>query len=326
MKRFKIILLAGLFLLSASFMGCQSKKEDSSSETLKVAVAIVPEETFVKKVAGDLAEVMVVIPPGNSPANYQPTPKEMQQFSESKIYFSMGVPTEKANILPKVETLNPNMKVVDLAEKVSRVYPDRFFEEGHEHEHEHGKEEEKHEGEQEEKHEGESEEEHHHHEGRDPHIWLSPKRVVVMVTEIKDALIEADPTHKETYEKNAAAYIKELQDLDGHIKDTLQGIDHPAFIIYHPAFGYFADDYGLHMVSIEEEGKEKTAQGLEHVIEFAKEHDIHVVFYQAEFDDSQAKTVAKEIGGTTVKMSPLSPDYVDNMKRIADTFKEAFSK
>jgi zinc transport system substrate-binding protein len=282
-------------------VGCQN----NSSDNLKVAVSIVPQETFVKAVAGDLVDVVVLIPPGNSPANYQPTPKEMEEFNASQVYFHIDVPAEE-HIL---ESVPSDIKLIDLAEYVDEMYPARYFEEEHEDEHE----EEEHE---EDNHEEEGHD--HDHSGRDPHIWLSPKRVIKMVEVIRDELILLDPDNKEVYEKNAKSYIMELEGLDKELTEIFNGLDNKAFIMYHPSFGYFADDYGLEMHAIESEGKKATIQELEEVIHIATDENIKYVFYQEEFDSSQAEIVAKEIEGETIKVAPLSGDYINNLKSIAE--------
>jgi zinc transport system substrate-binding protein len=94
------------------------------------------------------------------------------------------------------------------------------------------------------------------------------------------------------------------------------------FVVYHPAFGYFADDYGLTMVALEEEGKEATPQHLQDVIDFAKSENIKVIFYQAEIDSSQSAAFAEELGGKTMELSPLSGDYIENLKAMAGLMAE----
>jgi zinc transport system substrate-binding protein len=282
--------------------GCNSNsvdnaiEEKNTKEKIKVAVSIVPEETFVRAVGKDLVEVVTMIPPGHSPANYQPTPKQMAEFSESKVYFSIGVPTEQVNIIPKLEDLNKDIKLVSLADKVGEIYPHRYFIKDDEHG--------------------------HNHSGRDPHIWLSPKRVKVMIKVIKDELIALDPENKSTYEKNAEEYLGKLDELDNEIKQTLSSVERQSFIIYHPVFGYFADDYGLNMITIEEEGKEATAKKLREVIDFANKENIKFVFYQEEFNSTQAEAIAKEIDGATVKVAPLASEYIENLKAIVNKFNE----
>ncbi|MCT4631571.1 MAG: zinc ABC transporter substrate-binding protein [Firmicutes bacterium] len=349
MKYIRLIISILVLLISLSLLGCgnnnivqdeENNGIEENNEKIVVAVSIVPEETFVKAVAGDLVDVVTLIPPGNSPANYQPSPKEIAKFSDSKVYFSIGVPTEEANILPKVADFSKDIKVINLANIVGEVYPHRFLdaqeheedtnhENANHEEHDHGDadhEEHNHEVADHEEHDHEDvdheEESHHHHEGRDPHIWLSPKRVKIIVETIKNELIILDPENKDTYEENASNYIKELDAVDLEIKDTLSHIEDKSFIIHHPSYGYFADDYGLTMVAIEEDGKSATAKRIIEIIDYAKENDIRFIFYQEEFDNQQAETIAKEINGVTIKVAPLSPNYIDNLKYMSSKLKE----
>lgn len=250
-----------------------------------IAVSIVPEQTFVEAVCGDLVDIVTLVPSGSSPENYEPTAQEMEKFSDASLYFSIGVPTEEANILPNVG----DIKVISLQDEVAAVYEDRTFESGE----------------------------------RDPHIWLSPKRVKVMVETIAKEMSELDPDNKGTYEQNAADYIVKLDEVDQEIKDALKGVESKNFIVYHPAFGYIADDYGLKMYSLEEEGKEATAQHLQDMIDLAKKENIKVIFYQEEIDSSQSEAFAEEIGGKTIQLSPLAADYIDNLKNMAQTMGEA---
>ena len=283
MKKLIILVIALLFL-----MGCQQEKSDK----LTVAVSIVPEETFVKKVAGDLVHVIVLIPPGNSPTNYQPTPQERAKFNDSKVYFHIDVAAEE-HIL---QSASKDIKLVDLADPVDVMYPARFFD-------------------AQEEHDG------HSHDGRDPHIWLSPRRVIVMIETIRDELVLLDPDNKSVYESNASDYIKELSALDNELIAIFESLSNKAFIMYHPSFGYFADDYKLDMHAIEAEGKKATIKELEYIIELAKSEQIKYVFYQEEFDAQQAEIVAKEIGGETINVAPLSGDYINNLKSIAEKMK-----
>ncbi len=94
--------------------------------------------------------------------------------------------------------------------------------------------------------------------------------------------------------------------------------------MYHPAFGYFADDYGLEMIAIEINGKKATAKDLEKVVDLVKEKDIAFILYQEEFDSHQAKLIASEIDGVAVMVSPLDGDYLNNLKEIAEKLKETF--
>ncbi len=340
MKRTLKILLAIIVLLA--FTACNNEKKEVQKEVINISSSILPIDNFVKKVGGDLVKTTVMIPPGASPANYQPTPKEMSMMSESSLYFSVGVPTEATNIIPAVN--QADVKIINLDKKVNEIYEDRYFdatihheeihhdEENHSnHSHHDGheaKHDDYHDDHHDDHHDEINEEEHHDHshEGRDPHIWMSPKRAIVMVDQIQKELMNLDPKNKDIYEANAKAYKEELIKLDESIKNTLSNYKNKSFIIMHPSLGYFADDYGLNMVEIEKNGKEATASHLAKVIEFAKSNDIHVVFYQAEFDSQQANVIANEIDGNVNEIAPLSPNYIDNMNIIIKAFEEALKE
>lgn len=252
-----------------------------------MAVSIVPEQTFVKKVAGNKVNVVTLIPPGSSPESYAPTPKTMADLSHAKIYFDINVPTEKANILPKIHSQNPSIKIVNLWDAAAKKYPARHFQPG----------------------------------VPDTHAWMSPKRSIVMVQKIEKELSSVDPKNQAVYEKNAEAYIKHLNSLNTYILNTLKPLKQRTFIAYHPAFGYFAKDYNLKMISLEQDGKDASPKQVQKVIDDAKKKGIKVILYQAQIDSKQSQSIAEELGGKTVQLDPLAPDYIKNMKKMAHTFK-----
>ena len=289
MKKTGIIgLLAGMMLIltSLSLAGCAGKENTESKKPI-VAVTIVPEKTFVEAVCGNLAEVVVMVPPGNSPENYEPNPKQMTQFAKAKVFFAIGVQTEDTNILPKIGN-NKDLKIVKLQEEVAKVYPERNIAPGE----------------------------------RDPHIWLSPKRAKIMVEVIAREMGKIDPANKEQYEKNAKAYLAELDGLDKDIQKTLEHVANRKFVVFHPAFGYLASDYNLQMYALEEEGKEATPQSMKAVIDLAKKENIKAIFYQAEISSKQAQAFADEIGGKTVKLEPLAANYIENYKNMVKLMAE----
>ncbi|MGO1651101.1 metal ABC transporter solute-binding protein, Zn/Mn family [Senegalia sp. (in: firmicutes)] len=291
-----------MLIVLLALTGCSDDELADDDGKITVAAGVPPIKGFIDAITQGDMEVVTMIPPGNSPTNYQPSPKELQKFSDAKVYFAMGVPAENSNIIPKAKDLNENIEIVNLAKGVSEVYPMRNFSEDEDHSHE--------------------EDEDHDHEGEDPHIWLSPKRVIEMIDIIRDKLIEISPENEETYKENAESYKNELSNIDDSIKETLKGAKNQSFIIYHPSFGYFADDYGLNMIAIEESGKEASAKRITEVIDLAKDNNIKFVFYQGEFSSTQAETIAKEIDGEAIKVNPLSEEYIENMKNISEKFKE----
>lgn len=274
----KTIIPILIIIIVLSTAGCVGETGTNSGKPV-IAVSIVPEETFVKEVCGDLCDVIVMIPPGSSPETYEPTPIEMEKFSKAEIYFPIGVQTEQTNILPFV---SEKTKVVNLADAVSKVYPDLDM-----------------------------------NGGRDPHIWLSPKRAVLMVEKIAEELSSAYHENAETFSANAEKYTNEIEQTDEKVKSILSGVENKKFIAYHPAFGYFANEYGLKMFALEEDGKEATIQHLKEMIDLAKDLGIKVIFYQEEIDSSQAQSFAEELGGKTVRLSPLASDYTENLIMMA---------
>ncbi len=282
-----ISLLATMLILFLA--GCQTQEPETTivAAPVIVAVSILPQATFVEAVCGEKAQVVVMVPPGSSPTNYEPSPKELENFSRAKVYFALGVPTEAANILPKaVET--DGMSIVHLEEIVAAVYPERELAPGM----------------------------------RDPHIWLSPRRAQVMVQAIADNMAQLDPVNAGYYQANAANYNQQLAELDTQLQAALAGAKNKKFIVYHPAFGYLAEDYGLQMFALEEEGKEATPKRLAEMIDLAQREKIKAIFYQEEISSAQAQAFAEEIDGQTIQLAPLSPDYLGNLQRMAAVLAE----
>lgn len=290
----KILILVVILSISVIlFSGCESPV---SNEKPIIITSIVPMKTFIENIVGDQFEVIAIVPPGANPSNYEPSPQELTKISEASYYFTIGVPTETANILPKIDTLNNSVEIIHIDEEVAKVYEELLFDSDHS--------------------------EHSEHELHDHHLWLSPKRVLVMIEVIEDTMSNAFEDSQELFESNANRYKEEIIALDDYIKEKSAQIENKVFIIYHPSYNYFANEYGFQMVAIEEEGKEETAKGIEEVIQFALENDIKVIFHQAEIDSQQAKTIADEIGGITKMLEPLSANYIDSMKNVIDTFSE----
>jgi len=271
-----VLLILGVVIAMA---GCVETATSLDDGKLVVAVSLVPEGTFVKEVAGDNAEVLVMIPPGYSPETYDLTPKQMQKLAQADVYFAIGVPSEEA-ILP---SLNPQTKCVRLQDAVSSVYPELQM-----------------------------------NGARDPHIWLSPRRAEVMVDTIASVLSLFDPEHAAEYRKNADSYMTKIADASAYANEQLKDAAGKTFITTHPAFGYFADEYGLKMQSLEEDGKEATIQHMQELIDLARAENISTIFYQQEAETAQANAFAEEIGGSIVLLSPLEPNYTENIRSMAE--------
>ncbi len=253
------------------------------AEPIPVFVSIVPQKYFVELIGGEQVKVEVMVKSGESPATFNPNPKKMSLLSQAKLYFSIGVPFETIWI-DRIRTIHPNLQIFPLHEKVRTV---------HEHD------------------------SHHPHDTGDPHIWTSPTKVKVIAQKIKDTLTHAKPEKEKYFEANLHAFFNDLNMLDKDIRAILARSDNRRFMVFHPAWSYFAEDYDLEQIAIEREGKEPGARTLQRTIEEGKRLGIKVIFVQKQFSLSIAENIAKMIGATVREMDPLAEDYLKNMRRTA---------
>jgi zinc transport system substrate-binding protein len=289
------------FMAVATFlclMGVSDLRPALAGEPLKVTVSILPQKYFVEKIGGDQVEVAVMVLPGASPATYEPRPRQMTELTESKAYFAIGAPFE-THWLGKFAGFNPRMEIVLTQAGIAKL-PMRS------HRHKEGKEGHKREG---------------HEEVLDPHIWLSPPLVMLQARNILEGLLKIGPEHRALFEANYRKFIHEVVDLDLRImsrfKERAQG---SRFMVYHPAWGYFARAYGLEQIPVEMEGKEPSPKDLQGLIELARKDGIKVIFVQPQFSIKSAETIAKAIGGRVMKADPLALDWADNLEAVAAAF------
>lgn len=299
-----------LILVAVGLAACAQPADPQGAGALIVTVSIAPQRYFVERIAGEGVDVNVMVEPGASPATYEPKPEQLAALSQSAAYFSIGVPFENV-WLDRIAEANPEMPIVDTAAGIERVPIEA-------HSHEAGADED---------HSDDEDDDHDHAEGApDPHIWLSPSLVKVQARTIAEALIDLDPDRQAAYEANLDAFLADIEDLEGTIEEALSGVESRKFLVFHPSWGYFAEDFGLEQIAIEVGGQEPSARELAELIALAEEEEIRVVFAQPEFSAEDATTIAEEIGGEVIMVSPLAEDWLNNMSKVADTFAEALSR
>ena len=267
----------------------------AGAEPIPVFVSILPQKYFVERVGGDHVKVEAMVTPGQSPATYEPTPKQMTRLAAATAYFRIGVPFENVWI-ERIRAANPALKIIDARDGIP-LRSMEADEAGAEHGHAHGR--------------------------HDPHIWTAPPLVKIMAARIRDVLTRLDPAHGDDYATNYASFAADLDALDQEIRQTLEPRETRGFLVYHPTWGYFADTYGLQQIPIESEGKEPGAKQLATLIDKAKEMNIRVIFVQRQFSRRNAETVAKAIDGKVVSVDPLAEDYLENTRFIASAFADA---
>jgi zinc transport system substrate-binding protein len=286
------MVMAGVLLMSA----CGPQPEQTNGDgKLTVTVSILPQQYFVERIGGEHVAVNVMVAPGDSPHTYEPRPEQMTALSDSAAYFSIGVEFEEV-WLDKIAAANADMLMVDLVANIERMPMDSH---GHD------------EMEEEDTHDGET---------LDPHVWTSPQLVKTMSQTIYQALGGLDPQNQEEYKANLNSFIAEIEVLEGEITASLADYEGKKFFVYHPSWGYFARDFGLEQVPIEIGGTEPSASELAALIDEAKAEKAQVIFVQPEFSTRSAETIASEIGGSVVLISPLDLDWMNNLRTVAEAF------
>jgi zinc transport system substrate-binding protein len=224
----------------------------------------------------------------------------MVELGEAELFFYIGVPFE--NIwLGRISKVNPQMKLVDTRRGI-KLLPMKTGSQKTSDSHVVDK-----------------------TAGlKDPHIWMSLRLVKIQAQNICEALINHDPVNKDYYQNNLRAFILDLDSVDAELIESLKDIRSRKFMVFHPAWGYFARDYGLEQIPIEIRGKAPGAKVLADLIDKAKKDRIKIIFVQKQFSKKSAEALAHAIGGKTIQIDPLAMDYLNNMKIIAENLKLQF--
>ncbi|CAN2042936.1 Zinc ABC transporter, substrate-binding protein [Candidatus Magnetomoraceae bacterium gMMP-15] len=270
-----------------------------AEKSISVFVSILPQKYFVEKIGGKLVDVSVMVKPGASPATYEPKPAQMVALSKAKIYYAIGVPFE--NIwLKKIASFNSEMLVAHTENGIEKISMKGFYNE-----------------------KIESRQHKKKNIIKDPHIWLSPRLVMLQARNILNTLIIVDPAHQLVYETGYKKFINELVDIDIEIKNIFVEKKEVEFMVFHPSWGYFARAYGLKQTPAEIEGKKPRSAQLRKLINYAREKSIKIIFVQPQFSTKHAEIIAKAIGGQIVFADPLALNWADNLRSVAERFQAA---
>lgn len=256
-----------------------------------ITVSILPQKYFVEKIAGDLFDIQVLVPPGASPATYSLVPSQMKELSHSMGWLCIGKIGFEQAWHQKIEDANPNLKVFDTSAEANWIASDE----------QHGE----------------------HANGIDPHIWMAPGEVLKIADLTAQALIKLAPEKQAYFETNLEVFKKEVHALDQELKHKLEGIANRKFLIFHPSLTYLAREYNLTQVPIEVEGKEPSPRYMRLLVEQARTDGIRVIFIQKEFDLENARQLADELQGDVVQIDPLNENWEFQLREIADKIVEA---
>jgi zinc transport system substrate-binding protein len=284
--------LTGILLFAFIMAGCSGPAGRNDHKPV-ILVSILPQQTFIQKIAGDDFIVSVLIPHGANPTTYSLLPGQMADITHASAWFRMGHIGFELSWSGKLIDTNPGMKVIDLSQGLDLIG-------------------------------GKINEPFGQPSGIDPHIWLSPSLVKKMALTMRDELIRMRPDREEAYNKGYLEFIKEIEETDAEIRELLEGYEGRKFISFHPSLSYFARDYGLEQLSIQQKGKEPTPSYLAGLVDIARSENIKVIYIQSDFDRENARMFAGEIGGESIQVWPLNPEWSDNLRMMARMIRDNF--
>lgn len=310
MKKLGLKLSAVLLATSFALAGCTGGKtanttDKKDGDKIKVYASFYPMYDFAKKIGGDKVEVTNLVPAGTEPHDWEPSAKDLAKISESDILVYSGAGME--SWIDKVDQVTKDRKLV----KVEASKGIDLIKSEHHHDEEDAKEED---------HEDAHEE--HDHGEYDPHVWLAPQNAKIQMKNIKDALVKADPTNKDYYEKNFEVYSQKIDDLDVKFSTSLKDTKSKNIVVSHEAFAYLCKAYGINQVGIEglSPDSEPDAARMAEVTKFAKENKIKYIFFEELVSPKVSEAIAKEVGAKTAVLNPLEGLSDDQLKAGEDYF------
>ena len=315
-----------------------------------VIASIAPVEYLAKAVGGDKIEVQSLAK--GDVHSYEPKPNDMKAVAKARIFIAAGLEFEEAWI-PRFKASAKNLVVVQSDAKIAKLKEEHSGHADHDEEHgEHEAKDDKHSGhsghaakdkhadhkvkddkhaghaghaEHDEKHEAHEEHDEEHEAHADPHVWLNPMLAITMARNISDALIDMDKANKDFYLKNFQKLMNDLLAFDESAKNELAGLKNRKFVVYHPAWGYFAEHYDLEQISIERNGKEPKIDEMASTLKMIKDENIKVIFADPNRSQKSAQILASQTGAKVELLDPLGYNLLENLKIAVGAIKDANS-
>ena len=280
----RIIGICPVLLLFAVMMMPAAQGADA----VNVFVSILPQKYLVERIGGNRVHVNVMVRPGLNAETYEPLPSQMAELSNADVYFRIGVPFESIWI-KKISATYPHLWIIDCCHA---LIPEGT-------------------------HNGKEDVDDIVRHTYGAHVWTSPRNAVHIADIIYSVLTDTDPSAMEYYEKNHAALVRDLDDLDQFIRQKFTSLGNRYLMVAHPSWGHFADAYGLIQIPLERHGTEVRPRELSGLVNFAKKNNIHTVYIDKQFNSAAARLVARETGASIVVLDPLAEDYINNLKDVA---------
>ena len=310
-RKLLAVITAAATVLSLCACSSESGYSNSDSGKLKIISTVFPPYDLARQIAGDNAEISILLPPGSEIHNYGPSAKDMIAIRNCDIFLYIGGENEQwaEKLINSNDT--ENVTAVKLIDYVPTLSED---EDEHDHDHDH---------------------DHEHGHETDEHIWTSPKNAQLMLSAVYDAICKVDPSDKQTYTKNKDAYAKQLSDLDDAYRSAVDNAKNKTIVLADKfPFRYLAHEYGLEFSAAFAACSDESEPGVSTMIKLTKtikENNIPAVYY-LEFSSTKiADTLCDETGATKLMLHSChnvskqdienNVSYVDLMKQNLENLK-----
>ena len=273
-------ILATLLIFASLLSGCNTTSTEADKKTIYVTIA--PLRAIVEEVTAGDYNVEILVPKGASPETFEPTMKDLMALNDAEQIFSVGLINFEQSLVSSVKESD---RIVNLSEGIELLAGSC------------------------------SHCNHAHAHGIDPHIWTSPRALKRMVENIGVAMQRVAPDSIK-YRNNADKLLHKLNNLDSLCNSEIEANGVDAIMIYHPAFTYYAKDYGIEQISIEQDGKEPSPRQLTALVTRAREHNISKLLIQPQYSKDKLSALAAECGAEIVEVDPLCEDIIGEIERV----------
>ncbi|MDR0363994.1 MAG: zinc ABC transporter substrate-binding protein [Bacteroidales bacterium] len=286
----KILLL---FVLTLYLFGCSFERKPNEKEM--ISVSLVPQKYFVEQIVGDDFDIHIVIPPGASHAEFDPTPSDLAKITKSVAYFCMGNIGFEHHLVHRISELHPESQFFDLSKNVFLIDAAPHRRGDHQH---------------------------YNHNNKDSHTWMSARNGKIIAQNIYDAVSQLKPERKSFYQENLIRFQQSLDSLDNVTRQKLSHLSTRAFVIFHPALTYYAENYDLEQIPLEIDGKEPSVTWMSQVVKMIEERNVKLVFTQGEYSQASAKAIAETTNIELQEINPLSENWKEEFELITNIIAE----
>ena len=273
--------IATFIICALLIVGCATKSE---SDKKTIYVTITPMQSIVEEITAGDFDVEVIVPKGASPETFEPTPKQVTAFSDAEFIFSTGLIDFEQSL---VKRISGEAEVINLSKDIELIAGSCS----------HGN--------------------HQHKHGVDPHIWTSPRALRTMVTNAHDAIMAHYPDSVK-YTEATERLLERIDALDTYCAARIEAAGVEAMMIYHPAYTYYARDYGIDQMAIEHDGKEPSLRQTTALIEKAKEHGVKSIFRQPQYSEDKVRAIADAADAEIITTDPLAEDILAEIERVTE--------